>query len=160
MKKVILTLFLIVNILTIKAQTKYEYCELVGMQKGLFSRKLIVAVDYGEGLDWTALSDTIATPVAKKVEYKNEKVYVTTDKPIYEGKSVQSDDKGKYIWKKTEINQTINTPITTKVKPKIFESMIDGMNFMGQQGWEFTQAFVVSTNNQSVYHYVLKRVTK
>jgi hypothetical protein len=131
------------------------------MQKGLFSRKLIVAVDYGEGLDWTALSDTITTPVVKKVEYKNEKVYVTTDKPTYDGKSVQSDDKGKYIWKKTEINPSASNPvITTKVKPKIFESMIDGMNFMGNQGWEFTQAFVVSTNNQSVYHYVLKRVVK
>lgn len=42
-------------------------------------------------------------------------------------------------------------------KPIKFNSMVDAMNFMGNQGWEFAQAYVVSTSNQSVYHWLLKR---
>jgi hypothetical protein len=38
-----------------------------------------------------------------------------------------------------------------------FNSMIDAMNSMGAQGWEFIQAFVVTTSGQNVYHYVLKK---
>lgn len=40
----------------------------------------------------------------------------------------------------------------------IFNSMIDAMNYMGKQGWEFVQAYAVTyTNNNNVYHYVLKK---
>ena len=38
-----------------------------------------------------------------------------------------------------------------------FNSMIDAMNYMGERGWEFIQAYTVSTSNQLVYFYVLKR---
>lgn len=38
-----------------------------------------------------------------------------------------------------------------------FNSMVDAMNFMGTQGWEFVQAYVVTTSNQNVYHWLLKR---
>lgn len=37
-----------------------------------------------------------------------------------------------------------------------FNSMVDAMNFMGFAGWEFVQAYVVTTGNQSVYHWLLK----
>lgn len=38
----------------------------------------------------------------------------------------------------------------------VFNSMIDAMNFMGQQGWEFEQAYAFVVGNQNVYHYLLK----
>lgn len=38
-----------------------------------------------------------------------------------------------------------------------FNSMVDAMNYMGKEGWEFVQAYVISTNNQNVYHWLLKK---
>lgn len=38
-----------------------------------------------------------------------------------------------------------------------FNSMIDAMNYMGERGWEFVQAYAVTMSNTNVYHYVLKR---
>ena len=38
-----------------------------------------------------------------------------------------------------------------------FNSMIDAMNFMGTQGWEFVQAYIVTSGQTQVYHWVLKR---
>ena len=42
-------------------------------------------------------------------------------------------------------------------KPKVFNSMVDAMNFMGALGWEFVQAYVVTVASQNVYHWLLKR---
>lgn len=38
----------------------------------------------------------------------------------------------------------------------VFNSMVDAMNWMGSQGWEFVQAYVVTIQNQNVYHWLLK----
>lgn len=38
-----------------------------------------------------------------------------------------------------------------------FNSMVDAMNYMGRLGWEFEQAYVVSTNQQNVYHWLLSK---
>ncbi|MBB4037542.1 hypothetical protein GGR21_003459 [Dysgonomonas hofstadii] len=56
---------------------------------------------------------------------------------IWKGIDYLKDDKGKKI---------------------SFNSMVDAMNYMGKQGWEFVQAYVVTTNNQNVYHWLLKQV--
>ena len=37
-----------------------------------------------------------------------------------------------------------------------FNSMVDAMNWMGAQGWEFVQAYTASEGDQSVYHWLLK----
>lgn len=42
-------------------------------------------------------------------------------------------------------------------KPKKFNSMIDAMNFMGDIGWEFVQAYVITIGQSSVYHWLLKQ---
>jgi len=43
-------------------------------------------------------------------------------------------------------------------KLKKFNSMVDAMNFMGENGWDFAQAYVVSiTGGSSVYHWLLKQ---
>jgi len=39
----------------------------------------------------------------------------------------------------------------------VFNSMVDALNFMGKRGWEFAQAYVVTIQNQNVYHYLLKK---
>lgn len=46
-------------------------------------------------------------------------------------------------------------------KAKTFSSMVEAMNFMGQNGWEFVQAYTVSepTGGQ-VYRWLLKRAVK
>jgi hypothetical protein len=42
-------------------------------------------------------------------------------------------------------------------KVQKFNSMIDALNYMGDQGWEFVQAYVVIHNSSTyVYHYLLK----
>lgn len=42
-------------------------------------------------------------------------------------------------------------------KPIEFNSMIDAMNYMGQMGWEFVQAYAVTIGETNVYHWLLKK---
>ncbi len=35
--------------------------------------------------------------------------------------------------------------------------MIDALNYMGEQGWEFVQAYIVTIDQQNVYHWMLKK---
>lgn len=42
-------------------------------------------------------------------------------------------------------------------KPIVFNSMIDAMNWMGNDGWEFMQAYVLTVGQQNVYHWILKK---
>lgn len=50
----------------------------------------------------------------------------------------------------------------TRVKDKNdkvmnFNSMIDALNFMEENGYEFVNAYAISTSNQNVYHYMLRK---
>jgi hypothetical protein len=45
-------------------------------------------------------------------------------------------------------------------KVQAFNSMVDGLNFMGDNGWEFVQAYIVTLGQQNVYHWLLKRKIK
>jgi len=38
-----------------------------------------------------------------------------------------------------------------------FNSVIDALNYMAQQGWEFVNAYVITVSSQNVYHYVMRR---
>ncbi len=38
-----------------------------------------------------------------------------------------------------------------------FNSMIDALNFMSKNGFEFVSAYTISVQNQNVYHYLLKK---
>lgn len=42
-------------------------------------------------------------------------------------------------------------------KQKKFNSMVDAMNFMGENNWDLAQAYVVTMGNTSVYHFLLKQ---
>ncbi len=41
--------------------------------------------------------------------------------------------------------------------PLSFNSMVDAMNYMGRLGWKFEQAYVVTSSNQNVYHWLLSK---
>lgn len=56
------------------------------------------------------------------------------------------------IWKGIEAVKDENGKIQS------FNSMVDALNYMGTQGWEFVQAYVVTvSSNQNVYHWLLKK---
>jgi hypothetical protein len=40
----------------------------------------------------------------------------------------------------------------------VFNSMIDALNFMSANGYEFVQAYVITIVNQNVYHYLMRRM--
>jgi len=42
-------------------------------------------------------------------------------------------------------------------KPIKFNSMVDAMNYMGKDGWQFVQAYIVTLSNQNIYHWLLKK---
>jgi hypothetical protein len=42
-------------------------------------------------------------------------------------------------------------------KNMIFNSMIDALNFMTTNGYEFVQAYAVTISNQNAYHYLLRK---
>ena len=41
-------------------------------------------------------------------------------------------------------------------KVRSFNSMVDALNYMGNNGWEFVQAYVVTNGQQNVYRWLLK----
>lgn len=47
--------------------------------------------------------------------------------------------------------------VDEKGDPITFNSMVDAMNYMGTLGWEFEQAYVITTNGQNVYHWLLSK---
>jgi hypothetical protein len=116
MKKILLLAFIVISLKS-KSQVKVDgvdintlginYCEIVGSDMGLFKKKIIIAVDYGQKInlaDGTAIED------------------MATNKPV------------------------------------IFNSMIDALNFMDKNGWEYINCYAVSIpNSVSIYHYLLKR---
>ena len=59
-------------------------------------------------------------------------------------------------------NKFFSSDKDTKVKDSsgknmIFNSMIDALNFMTKNGYEFVQAYAINNNNQNVYHYLLRK---
>ncbi len=43
-------------------------------------------------------------------------------------------------------------------KPMVFNSMVDALNFMGKQGWEFVQAYAdMNAGTTTLYHFLMKK---
>lgn len=55
------------------------------------------------------------------------------------------------IWKDNRLKDEVTG------KAQSFNSMVDALNYMCEQGWEFTQAYVVTIGQQNVYHWLLKK---
>lgn len=115
MKKIIITIISIMSFASLYAQsdkTKFVYAELLGYEKGLFSNKVTVTVDFGQDVSF---------------------------------------------WKQGRDNKIVDE----NGKDIVFNSMVDAMNFMGEKGWSFVQAYVVTHGNQNVYHWLLtKKITE
>lgn len=47
-----------------------------------------------------------------------------------------------------------------KGKAKIFNSMIDALNFMNKNGYDFVQAYTATFNNQNEHYYLLRKRNK
>jgi hypothetical protein len=43
-----------------------------------------------------------------------------------------------------------------KGKVANFNSMVDALNYMGERGWEFVQAYTITMGNSNVYHWLLR----
>ncbi len=84
------------------------YIELLGHQKGLFSDKVKITVDYGQAQSF--------------FNNKNKQTLV--------------DENGKKI---------------------SFNSMVDAMNYFGEAGWSFEQAYVITDDKDNVYHWLLSK---
>lgn len=115
MKKLLLSVVIIVCSLTIKAQTvndvplkniDVEYVQIVGTSK-LLSTKLTIEIDFGQ----------------KTKFFSSGKETIVKD---IDGKAVD------------------------------FNSMIDALNFMSKNGYEFLNAYAITVGNQNVYHYLLR----
>lgn len=89
-------------------QAHKVFAELLGHQKGLFTNKVKVTVDFGQNVSFWKQGDM----------------------------TIVDKDTGKDI---------------------VFNSMVDAMNFMGKCGWDFVQAYVVTTGNQNVYHWLMTK---
>ena len=57
----------------------------------------------------------------------------------------------KNVWK----DNRLKDEVTGKVQ--VFNSMVDALNYMGDNGWEFVQAYIVTMGQQNVYHWLLKK---
>lgn len=62
-----------------------------------------------------------------------------------------------------QVNKLFSSDKDTRIKDAngknmIFNSMIDALNFMTGNGYEFVQAYALTMgNNQNVYHYLLRK---
>lgn len=109
MKKILILMMLVFSIGCFAENSgENVYCEIVGTETTLFSKKLTILVDFGQ-----------------KTSYWNE----------YKNKMLL-DENGDAIK---------------------FNSMVDALNFMSNLGWSFQQAYVVTTSNQNVYHWLMKK---
>ena len=45
-------------------------------------------------------------------------------------------------------------------KKVVFNSMIDALNFMVKNGYEYVNSYVMAKGDQNVYHYLLRRVKR
>lgn len=42
-------------------------------------------------------------------------------------------------------------------KSKLFNSIVDALNYMGKEGWEFVQSYVLTNGDQKEHHWLLKK---
>lgn len=45
-------------------------------------------------------------------------------------------------------------------KPVEFNSMVDALNFMDENGYEFLTAYAITMGNRNVYHYLMRKTEK
>lgn len=78
---------------------------------------------------------------------------VGTQKPFSTKVTIALDfGEERSIWKDHRLKDEVTG------RAQSFNSMVDALNYLGEQGWEFSQAYVVSFGQQNVYHWLLKKI--
>ena len=54
-------------------------------------------------------------------------------------------------------NKRKQTLVDENGKKIAFNSMIDALNYFGEAGWQFEQAYVISHGNDYVYHWLISK---
>lgn len=90
------------------------------------------------------------------VAQEKQEVYcqvVATAKLLNPNKINISIDYGEHqsIWK----DDRLKDEETGKVKS--FNSIVDALNYMGEQGWKLAQAYTVTMSGQNASHYLFKK---
>lgn len=106
------------------------------------------------------LSLVIVSVVAFKQNEPQPVQKQAENKPAYEYCELLGE--GKIFSMRVKVSVDFGTTVRQKLKDtegKVikFNSMIDAMNYMSEDGWEFHQAYVVTHGSQNVYHWLMRR---
>lgn len=96
----------IVDDVDLSTKPEIKYVQLVGYNKALFSKKIVIFIDYGQEFE------------------------IFGDPQVI----------------KNESSETI-----------VFNSMVDALNFMYDNNWEYLNSYPIATGSSMVYHYLLQR---
>jgi hypothetical protein len=116
-------------------------------------KKLSLFVLFTLGLMTIARSQTVNDTPIRDIDVEYVQIVGTTR--ILSNKLTIEIDFG-------QENKLFSSDKDTRVKDAngknmIFNSMIDALNFMTKNGYEFVQAYTVVVSNQNVYHYLLRK---
>ncbi len=78
---------------------------------------------------------------------------VGTKKPLSQKITIKLD----FGQKKKALSHKNQQVMDANGKKVVFNSMIDALNFMSRNGFQFVEAYTLSIGNQNVYHYLLKK---
>lgn len=111
------------------------------------------------------------TKEERQIELDRKKVYANyepRDSLNYPVKHCLLMATGKFLSKKVDLTIDYGQESTyfedMKIRDKNgkvieFNSVMDALNYMSSIGWEFVDAYAVTTGNQNVYHYLMKSVS-
>ena len=121
--------------------------------KFLFMKQLLTAIVIGILITTDINSQTVNDVPLKDIDV--EYVEIVGTSRVLSSKLTIEIDFG-------QENKLFSSDKDTRVKDAngrnmIFNSMIDALNFMTKNGYEFVQAYAVTTSNQNAYHYLLRK---
>lgn len=107
------------------------------------------------GLSWSATAQTVNDMPLRDIDVEYVEI-VGTQRFLSTKVTIQID---------FGQNQSYWTAKDTRLKDVDgrrlrFNSMVDALNFMSKNGYEFVDSYAVTANNQNIYHYLLRRQKK
>ncbi len=116
-------------------------------------KKIIFYISLGVCLFKTAHSQTVNDMPIKDIDVNYVQIVGTSR--VLSSKLTIEIDFG-------QENKLFSSNKDTRIKDvngrnMIFNSMMDALNFMTKNGYEFVQAYGLTVSNQNVYYYLLKK---
>lgn len=103
-------------------------------------------------VSFTGKAQSVNGVAIKDIDVKYVQI-VGTSKLLSNKLSIELDfgqENKLFVAKDTQVRDANN-------KLVVFNSMVDALNFMTANGYEFVQAYALTIQNQNVYHYLLKK---